>query len=1291
MGKILKYSLITIGWLLLLIVIILFAALIMIQTKPFKEKLVSIVEQQSKKYINGDLTIGSLEGDYFTHLILKDVVLKMDSDTIASIKEIEARYELAPVLNKQIIVTKLLISQPFLFLKQVNDTSWNVQQIMKPSEPGPVDTTTSKSSYAIKLKLFRLADGTLRIQSSDTLIPQQIHHLNTQFSLQMIKDQLLVQMKNLSLQTAHPDLELKKLAFKLKKDPQLIDLSDFIAATAQNQIKGKLQYFTDKKLKSTAFFQTGPLQLKEFQHFTSEFKSPATPVLNMNASMQHDSVDIILNITDQKQKMDLKLLSSNLYRWLVDKSDSVLNYKANAKLENIQLLHWLGMPKYNYTLNGQLSAEGKGTDPKTAIVKMNGIFQNCIVENKKIDRLDFDMGYDHGNLEGLLNEFGSVGDMNLQADVKNILKVPDYNLNLKTTNLDIGALAGIDTLHSAINLTAQITGKGYDPKTLSADAAIELSKSQIQNIQFNEARAFINYSRENLRIDSLRLETQTLALKAKGNYSMRSVSDLLLTADLKNMDELSFFVPISDLQTSGHMDAHLTGTKDSLNLNANAEIPHIQYGDYSLERVLVNAHAGITSSDTLISAHILAGNINTGDLQLDSASIDLEGTKDTSLIKGHLVNKDLDTHFQTGLHLGDLTRINLYELAVNYKNQSWAITQPPAVIEIGPKDYKIDNLNISSQDTLQHIMAQGIINRDGNEDFNLQIKNIDMQKLAELTKQNLPASGNLNFNLALSGSALNPVLKGDFGIDKAVINKYNFSEFGGKFDYKSGRLGLDMNVVPKDSGNFTITGSMPLQLRLDSMSYKFNRKDSVDINLDIQKFPLAALGTISMVKQLAGYLEGGIRMLGSIDSPDLKGDLQLKNAAVKIPEYGVDYRDMIFKMNFLNNKIQLDTLNIRTDKGNMTGTGVMDFSSDFYKGNISNSKINLKFHGFKPINHRQVNMAVSGTTSFGGTRGNVVFDGNMQVDQSQIYLPALFNMLGKANAPEIPEPLLVRAMDSLSNKSDTLALVKMDTVKSDTAATNYFKNLKGKIRFKIPKNTWIKNESMYMEISGDLELIKSQSFFELFGTVNIMRGQYELLGRKFVISKGTLDFEGGESMLPRVDLQASYVFRNTQRQKQTLMVDVAGTPDSLAVNFKLDDTSINEGDALSYLLFGKGLNELSLDQQQGLAGGSGSMAEMVAASLVSSQLTKFLGNKLNVDYIEIKSEGGFENATVTVGKYITRDLFASYEQRFGQTTQTGEATYVVNLEYEIFKFLFLQMNNSSIDNGFDVIFKLEGK
>jgi translocation and assembly module TamB len=80
-----------------------------------------------------------------------------------------------------------------------------------------------------------------------------------------------------------------------------------------------------------------------------------------------------------------------------------------------------------------------------------------------------------------------------------------------------------------------------------------------------------------------------------------------------------------------------------------------------------------------------------------------------------------------------------------------------------------------------------------------------------------------------------------------------------------------------------------------------------------------------------------------------------------------------------------------------------------------------------------------------------------------------------------------------------------------------------------------------------------------------------------------------------------------------------------------------------------------------------------------------------VDYIEFNSSGNFDNASLEVGKYITNDLFVSYEQRIGQSNEDDLSDYEVKLEYEVFRFLFLQLNNSDRDSGFDVIFKIEAE
>lgn len=1291
MRKVLKYSFLTLGWLLIILTAVIVLALGIIQTREFKEKLVSIIKEKAPEYINGNLTVGRIEGDFFTRLALKDVLLLNASDTILYIPQMEASYNLLPLFHRRLVIENFKISNPSVKLSQINDSVWNVQQLMKPSKPA-VDTVSATKPFDIELRSIVITNGAITIHSPDTIIPKQLRKINSTSSFSMVNNLMTVQMDSFSLLTVHPDLEIKRIAFNLQQNAEVIRISNLFLGTPKNQVEGKIEYHSDKKKKSIAVLKTTPLHLDEFRYYLAGLKTPATPVFNLDGSMQNDSVNAMVDLSDQKQAIHLKILSPNLYQWLTEKYDSPLLYQLAGKLENLKISHWLDFPTLNYVLNGEFTATGKGTDSKKAEVKMTGTFDNLIIEHRKVDLIRTDLEYNKGDLKGSMNGNGNFGGFALTADVRDLLEKPLYQLNLITKNLDIAPLIGIDTMNSAINMTADIKGKGFDPKSLSANAIIDVTESRIQKVNVSAIKASAQYHQENLKIDSLHLQTQTLELKAKGNYSLRAASDISLTADLKNMDEFSSLPSVHDLKTSGHLEAHLNGQPDSLTIDARLDLPQVQYGEYLTGPILVFANGGITHSDTIIDAHVLVKDLSSGDFKLDSASFTINKVKDLADITGHLVNKDMDTRFQTNLQFGELTKINLNELAVDYKNQKWNLDQPPAVFEIGPKNYKITNFSISNSrgDSIQSILAEGNINRDGKEDFNLNIKNIDIKRLAELANQKLDASGLLSLNAKMEGTSGSPVLKGAFAVSNAVFNDFPFSELGGTFDYNSNRMKMGMKIMPRDSGKFELTGTMPLQLNLDSMNFSFNKKDSVNVSLAIEKFPLAAIKTIDIVKQIAGYLEGSVQMRGSIESPDLKGNLQLKKASVKVPEYGIDYKDILFNVDFLRDKVRLDTLRIKTDKGSMTGTGELNFTSDFYKGNIGSSEVIFKFNGFKPVNHREVNMEVTGSSTLKGEKGYFVFDGNLEVPKSEIYLPALFNMLGKATAPEIPEPLLVQAMDSTKGKLDTL-IIRSDTAKADTAKLDYFKNLKGKLRFKIPKNSWIKNENMYVEISGDLELRKEQQFFELFGNVDVIRGQYELLGRKFVIDKGAIQFEGGEEMMPNMSIQASYNFRNTQGTTQKLSVDIQGSPDSLGVQFTLDNNSINEGDALSYILFGKSMNELTLDQQQGMAGTGGTMAEQVAASLVSSQLTKFLGSKLNVDYLEIKSEGGFENASLTVGKYITKDLFASYEQQFGQTDIKGIPSYQLNLEYQVLKFLYLRMNNSSIDNGFDVIFKFEGK
>lgn len=1360
MKKGLKYSFLTLAWIVAIVVLLLLLASLLIQTQPVKNRLARFAENQAEKVLNGELTIGKIDGNFFTGLILENVLLTSENDTLAFIDKFTVNYNLWSLVEGNVNISSAEIENPYFYLEQYEDSTWNVQKIVK-VDPGEKDTTAKPGKFEINLSDVSIVDGTIKTNTPDTIIPERIENWNTEFSLFLGGNEQNATVENFSLSTVNPGFNLNELTFELKRDSNYIQLTDFFIKTAQNQLEGSAEYNPAPNRKGSANFETSELQLNEFEYFIPSLKLPAKPVVTIDAEMEGDSVFVNLDLKENDQHIIIKASSPNLAEFLFNTQKPELIYIVDGTLENIELGHWIGNPELNYYINGQLSANGRGIDPANASLKVNADFNETVIEDKRLTELLVDLKLNQGNLDGIVQGNGEFGEFRISPEVQNLFETPVYQAELQTNNLDLAVLTGNDSLSSSLNLTANLKGKSFNPDNLSASGKVIFTNSRFNNLQMDTLFADAGYRNDNLKIDSLWLKSKTVMVNASGNYSFRASSDIRLTAEFQSAEEFQNFIPVDTLNSSGRIKAHLQGTPDSLQINSTIELNETQFKELIVQHLSLEAdgiltkqdttfnltgnagsvtyqnhivdslnfsaegsldslfaeanifnselnsdknpvtietfnlsgNARLIPEDTLLNVRAMAKNITSGQNSLDSVTLSASGNLDSMLVDAAIAGKEISTQLKSKVSMGDQLRLVLNDWQINYKNQKWALQQPPATFTIDSLSYNIDNFNLASDDadSAQHILLQGNITRSGQEDFSLEISNLNIEKISELLNLEVNPAGFFNLSLNVKGTAEAPLVSGNYTLNNASFNSYRFTKFNGGLNYENDRFTFKSLVVPQDSGRFNVTATLPVQLNLDTMGYYFNPKDSIDGRLIVEKFPLAILRAFDITGNIAGHLEGDVSLSGTAESPQTEGNLHLQNASVDIDEYGIDYRDIRLNINFDNNKMVLDTLNIRSDDGSLTGTGQVNFESDFYKGNVSQSQINLDFNQFNLVNHNQFNMQVTGNANLGGEKGNVVYGGDLKIPQAEIYLPAILGMVGQMNAPEIPKPILVREVERMDVSVDSINIQTFSPPKpASNMQFNYLNDLQGQLRIRIPKNTWIKNADMRVEISGELELRKNKEYFELFGSVEVVRGQYDLLGKTFNITEGSVTFQGGEEIQPRLNINATYAFRNAQKAQQNLSVQITGTPESPEVSFLLDESSISEGDALSYILFGKSMNELTLSEQENVAG-SGNIAERAAASVLSSQLSSFLGSKLNVDYIEIKSQGSFDDASVVVGKYITNDLFVSYEQRFGEVDEKDVAKYEVRLEYELFQFLFFELNNSSKDSGFDVIVKFDVK
>lgn len=969
-----------------------------------------------------------------------------------------------------------------------------------------------------------------------------------------------------------------------------------------------------------------------------------------------------------------------------------------ADAKNLDVAQVMLDPSMKSNLNLNLKLRGKGFDPKTMTLAAIGNMEQSSYTTYLVDHLNLNLSYQNGNGNGILVGSGNFGSVYLKPTINNLFgKSPIYTAELKTENLNLAKLMQNDSLVSDLNLQAQINGVGFDTKKMAFNATVFAAPSSFMGIKINQLASNIQYFDKNINIDSLLVKTETISLTANGNYSMNSSSDITLNANILNAKEIAAFAKIDSLETSGQIYGHLTGEPTNLHANLSVNLGNTNYSGYKISSLNGNVDGFITSKDTVFKADFHAGNLNVSDFKIDTIHLNASSNIHSTDFNLTAQGQDLKAGLDGNIGLGKDILISLNDVNADYKGSSWQMLHSPSTVRIGESEYEVNNLQlasngIGSSDEIQIISANGIIRQKGEENFDLNVSNFSIPEALQLMNFNQNINGILNMSLYVRGLADKPLLDGGFTIDKAKYNNYGFPVFAGSFETMNGKIGIKSTVVPQDSGNLTVQGQIPFSMRLDSMTFKTPaQSDSIFVHLVADKLPLKMINSFIPMDEINGYLQSDLKVDGTLENPNPIGTIQLKDGKLKMKKYGIDYRKMLMSIDIQKDSIMVDSIYIRSKDGSMFAHGQLGFQSGFYNGELNKSAIAINFNNFNPVDNKNYTMQLSGDAGLHGTKNNLIFDGDLTIMQALLYLPAVMQLTGSSTTSDIQTPILLQELDRAGMRPDSIVYMaqKVDQEK-EKSQTNYLKNLTGKVKVFIPRNVWIKNNEMRIELSGDLEVMKHPDFMELFGSVDVIRGQYEMLGKTFMVDNGTLTFQGGEELNPVVDIEASYTFRDKNRSEKKLILNATGELNELKFKFSIDNQSISEGDALSYILFGTNMDALASGQQATLSTPSaGDLAQTAAASLISSELTKLLGKTLNVDYVEMKTGSSFNNATFVVGKYITNKLFVSYEQRIGNFKDENTAGYEVKMEYELFRYLFFQLVSSPITNGADLIFKFD--
>ncbi|MEZ5104656.1 MAG: translocation/assembly module TamB domain-containing protein [Draconibacterium sp.] len=1276
----LKYALITISVLLGIVLL----ALILTQTAWFRSFVKNKVQKIAASQLNGELTIGEIEGDFFQSLELNDVFLFMGDSAVASFESLKLNYHLRALFKKEILIDSVILKKPFVFIKQEADSSLNLQHLLLESDKVESKSSSSFFPFKIRAPYISLRNGSVKTSTGSRFIPEAVFDFNLLAGGSYSSKEIEINLEALNFQTQNPSLSVNEISTVFKKDKSGISIDSLLIRTTGSQIllNGDMASLTQMN----GDLAVNPLNKDELFIFVPSFKLVRSPQIFADFVAENDSATTKIKLINGEETIVLNAGFYNLNN-AVNGEKIEVPYQANLLIESVSPENWIELGETNSIINGNISISGSSLFDLTSPVNIVADLKNSVYYGNTFNKFLIDGKYQGKWAEANLDLETGFGRIYGEAKVQNVdSENPDYQLKLTAENINpISFVPELDS--TMLNAELDVKGTGFSPSKANVNAEVRVFSSTVYGLAVDSVNIQSHFAKNNLKLDTLLAFVSGAQLKGSGNFNIESTqlsSKLFLLAD-----SLAFLNPLLEVPVcfdSLGSTVFVAGKLDSIGFYGDIDLKNLE--GYSVKtKELEFDFSGYWKGENLrADAKVKTLNLETGSILWDSILVNASYTPEQISAGVDALWKDtLDLKLRTRIYPGDTLRIELPELDIKSFLSDFYLPDTLQSVELYNNSVSVNSLHLKNKEQPDfNLRISGNLAMSESDNIQLTLDNFNIGPFNRFISATDSIRGIISTSVSVKGTLQNPVVEGDIEIKDLGYGNISPGNFLSQLNYSDNMGRIEFNLPDLASSGFL---SMPMTISSDTSGFTFAPPETFEAEFKVDSLSVSQpeIGQIRNT-EISGNINVGLKAEGRINSPLIYGDINIEQGKFVHPVLGLNYNDISTKIHFDGKKINIDTLLVQQPKGYLLAKGNVDFDTTIISGNVSNSTLTVKASNFEVVKSRKMELVIDANTSVSMANNIPEFGGDIDIIRSEFYLSEL--MVAEDGVSEsTDEPLLIQA---LAVPVDTLSrTVEKEKVKKEVESEiDFLKNLKGRINIE-PRNTWIKSDNINMELRGDVDLVKTGPDFEIFGNIDVVRGYYIFYGRRLKIDEGEIIFQGGEDFDPTMNIKAEYTYRDSEKVKRVLGLSITGLLSDPKISFTLDDNYLSEGDAVSILVFGRTSDEMSSSGQSGLVSAAGSK---MIAKVLTSQLSKTLGARFNLDMIEINATENWQSAAFVVGKYITNNLFVTYQRGFGETDGEEITPETVTLEYELNRIFFLHLQSgSSKTSGLDIILKLEEK
>ncbi len=832
--------------------------------------------------------------------------------------------------------------------------------------------------------------------------------------------------------------------------------------------------------------------------------------------------------------------------------------------------------------------------------------------------------------------------------------VPRYQLTLHLDDLQLAQL--LPEERGVLQARVQVQGSGLQAPQRRADVDVQLETRGATLLPGFTAQLKASLTATTLRLTEMQLRSTPLTVKASGVVSTTAQTALTYEVAMGDLTTLQPYTG-APVQAPGRFHGTLQGTWPALQIRSRLDLRGWRYGPWHGQRWqadLAVVQWPIAPQATLKTQW--------GDFQgptwpkstvvLTGTATPSQGTVQLNITAGPYRTTSLEGRFT----LADVQRLTLTRLHLQHQQEvSWDNAGPLTLTRQADGQLALAGLVLRQK--RQELRAQGILTADGGVQADVQLHHVSiLPHLRAMAVEGMPIDGEVTAHLGLSGTLTRLQGEGTLAIAGLRWQQQAMGEIQSRMRLNDMTLAFDLAWQDRSQALVHLVGDIGLQSP-HALAVQLQAPA-----LELQRFQ--ALQTL--VSQSTGTAQADLRLSGTLHAPQIYGTVELRHGVLQLAATGVQYKDIQLQLTCQGTRVDLTHLHMTAGEGTLALTGWAEHAGFA----VQALSLDLQMQRFMAIHTPKLEAEVSAALTIRGTLADILATGTITIPQARAQLGG--TLAGGRDTVQ-PWQLTVEGVYGVGPRN------AQTTTATPNAADAHdpLAFLRTDVQIDLPRNVWVRGPGTAIELSGGLTLTKEHDTpFSLSGTVETVRGFASFYSGRFVVEQGRVTFTGATDVNPVLDIILSrevsnYVVSvNVGGRANTPQLHLSSTPD------------LPQADIVTLLVVGKTTERLTAAERSGLS----NQAQQIVGNVAAGELEQLLAKPLGLDTLDVQTGSKLGDGKVSVGRYITQDIFLSYERGLGDAG--GDK---VGVEYSMNRHLKLKgsSNSNTGDAALDMLWRID--